>query len=115
MMTFEQTILAIDAGEKFTPITVFDSEDDKRRYRAAIAANEQRLQAAVRQKLISEDVAKSDASRQKLIDAKKQQALTKWKLAGGDEASFAEAWPDIQRQLLINAASAPPPVRMVNF
>lgn len=114
-MTLEQTINAINAGEKFTPITIFDSEADKQRYRAAIAANERRLQAAVRQKLISEDVAKSDATRQKLIDAQKQQALTKWKLAGGDESAFDEAWPDIQRQLLISAASAPPPVRMVNF
>ena len=112
-MTLEQTINAINACEKFTPITIFDSEADKRRYRAAIEANEQRLQNAVRQKLISEDVNKSDATRQKLIDA--QQALTKWKAAGGDESAFAEAWPDIQRQLLINAASAPPPVRMVNF
>jgi len=115
MMTFEQTISAINAGEKFTPLTTFDSEDDKRRYRDAIEANERRLQAAVRQKLISEDVAKSDATRQKLIDAQKQQALTKWKLAGGDESAFNEAWPDIQRQLLISAASAPAPVRIVNF
>ena len=104
---FDETIKKINAGETFTPVTRFSTDDEARRYIAAINAKEARLTQALRDKVIAADTAKSEATRQRIIDGQKTEALAKWKMAGGDEATFAEAWPQIQQQMLIRAATTP--------
>ena len=104
----DETIKKINAGDPFTPVTRFNTDDEARRYIAAINAKEQRLTQAVREKVIAADTAKSEATRQRVIDGQKTAALTRWKMAGGDEATFAEAWPQIHQQMLINAATTNP-------
>lgn len=103
----DETIKKINAGEPFTPVTRFNTDDDARRYIAAINAKEQRLTQAVREKVIAADTAKSEATRKRIIETQKTEALNKWKAAGGDEATFAEAWPQIHQQMLISAATTP--------
>lgn len=103
----EETIEKINAGEKFTPISSFKNDDEARRYIAAINAKEARLTQALREKTLAIDTAKSEATRQRIIDGQKTEALAKWKAAGGDEATFAEAWPAIFQQMLISAATKP--------
>ena len=103
----DETIKKINAGEPFTPVTRFNTDDEARRYIAAINAKEQRLTQAVREKTLAVDTAKSEATRKRIIDTQKTEALTRWKMAGGDEATFAEAWPQIHQQLLISAATTP--------
>ena len=103
----EETIAKINAGEKFTPVTRFATDDEARRYIAAIVAKEQRLNQALREKAIATDTAKSEATRQRIAETQKAAALAKWKAAGGDDATFAEAWPQIRQQMLISAATTP--------
>ncbi len=103
----EETIKKINAGDPFTPVTRFGTDDEARRYIAAINAKEQRLTQALREKVIASDVAKSEATRQRIIETQKTEALTRWKMAGGDEATFVEAWPLIRQQMLISAATTP--------
>lgn len=103
----DETIKKINAGEPFTPVTRFNTDDEARRYIAAINAKEQRLTQAVREKVIATDTAKSEATRKRIIDQQRNEALNKWKAAGGDEATFAEAWPQIQQQMLISAVTTP--------
>ena len=104
---FDETIEKINAGEKFTPISHFKNDDEARRYIAAINAKEQRLTQALREKVIADDTAKSEATRQRVIDGQKAEALAKWKMAGGDAATFEAAWPQIHQQMLISAATTP--------
>ena len=104
---FDETIKKINAGDPFTPITRFATDDEARRYIAAINAKEARLTQALREKTLADDTAKIEATRQRIIDGQKAEALIKWKAAGGDAATFAEAWPQIQQQLLMNAATTP--------
>ena len=103
----EETIKKINAGETFTPVTRFNTDDEARRYIAAINAKEQRTRLALREKTLADDAAKIEATRQRVIDGQKAEALIKWKMAGGDEAAFAEAWPLIHQQMLISAATKP--------
>ena len=111
----EETIAKINAGEKFTPISSFKNDDEARRYIAAINAKEARLTQALREKIIATDTAKSEATRQRVIDGQKTEALAKWKAAGGDEATFAEAWPQIHQQMLISAATKPTRAAVVAY
>ena len=104
---FDETIKKINAGETFTPVTRFGTDDEARRYIAAINAKEARLTQALREKIIAADTAKSEATRQRVIDGQKAAALIKWKMAGGDAATFEAAWPDIFQQILISAATKP--------
>ena len=103
----EETIKKINAGETFTPVTRFNTDDEARRYIAAINAKEQRTRLALREKTLADDAAKIEATRQRVVDLQKTEALNKWKMAGGDEAAFAEAWPQIQREMLVRAATTP--------
>ena len=103
----DETIKKINAGETFIPVTRFSNDDEARRYIAAINAKEARLTQALRDKVIAADTAKSEATRQRVVDLQKAEALNKWKMAGGDEATFAEAWPQIQREMLVRAATTP--------
>ena len=104
---FDETIKKINAGETFTPITRFATDDEARRYIAAINAKEQRLTQALREKISASEDAKSQAARQRIVDQQRAEALAKWKMAGGDESTFAEAWPQIHQQMLISAATKP--------
>ena len=104
---FDETIKKINAGETFTPITRFATDDEARRYIAAINAKEQRLTQALREKISASEDAKIEATRQRIVDQQRAEALAKWKMAGGDEATFAEAWPQIQREMLVRAATTP--------
>lgn len=104
----DETIKKINAGETFTPISNFKNDDERAQYFAAIANNEQRLIKAARAKEGATEAAKSEATRQRVIDQQRNEALSKWKAAGGDEATFAATWPQIQQQMLINAATAKP-------
>lgn len=103
----EETIEKINAGEKFTPISSFKNDDEARRYIAAINAKEARLTQALREKIIATDTAKSEATRQRIADQQRAEALAKWKAAGGDAATFEAAWPQIHQQMLISAATTP--------
>ena len=103
----EETIAKINAGEKFTPISHFKNDDEARRYIAAINAKEARLTQALREKISASEDAKIEATRQRIVDQQRAEALAKWKMAGGDEATFAEAWPQIQREMLVRAATTP--------
>ena len=104
----DETIRKINAGEQFTPISVFKDGDESRRYFAAIAANEQRLIKAARAKASADEAAKVEAARQRVTDLQKAEALKKWKAAGGDESTFAATWPEIRQRMLIDAATAKP-------
>ena len=111
----EETIEKINAGEKFTPISNFKNDDEARRYIAAINAKEARLTQALREKTLADDAAKSEATRQRIVDGQKTEALAKWKAAGGDAATFAEAWPQIQREMLVRAATTPTRLAVVAY
>ena len=104
---FDETIKKINAGETFTPVTRFGTDDEARRYIAAINAKEARLTQALREKVIAIDVAKSEATRQRVIETQKAEALTRWKMAGGDAETFEAAWPQIHQQMLVRAATTP--------
>jgi hypothetical protein len=101
----DETIEKINAGEKFTPISNFKNDDEARRYFAAIANNERRLINAARAKISASEEAKNQATRQRIEDQQRNEALTRWKMAGGDAATFEAAWPQLQRQMLMNAAT----------
>lgn len=104
---FDETIKKINAGETFTPVTRFSNDDEARRYIAAIEAKEARTRQALREKTLADDTTKIEATRQRIIDGQKTEALAKWKAAGGDAATFEAAWPDIFQQILISAATKP--------
>ena len=112
---FDETIKKINAGDPFTPVTRFSNDDEARRYIAAINAKEARLTQALREKTLADDTAKIEATRQRVIDGQKTAALAKWKAAGGDAATFAEAWPQIQREMLISAATTPTRLAVVAY
>ena len=112
---FEETIEKINAGEKFTPISHFKNDDEARRYIAAINAKEQRLTQALREKISASEDAKIEATRQRIVDQQRAEALAKWKMAGGDESTFAEAWPQIHQQMLISAATKPTRLAVVAY
>lgn len=104
----DDTIKKINAGEAFTPISSFKNDDERARYFAAIASNERRLMNAARAREGASEAAKSEAARQRVIDQQRNEALSKWKAAGGDEATFAATWPQIYQQMLISAATTKP-------
>ena len=112
---FDETIKKINAGETFTPVTRFNNDDEARRYIAAINAKEARLTQALREKISASEDAKIEATRQRVVDLQKAEALNKWKMAGGDEATFAEAWPQIQREMLVRAATTPTRLAVVAY
>lgn len=102
---FDQTVEKINAGEKFVPIQNFKNEDERQRYFAAIAVNERRLIQAAREKISASEEAKSQATRQRIADQQRAEALSRWKMAGGDAATFEAAWPQLQQQMLMNAVT----------
>ena len=104
---FDETIKKINAGDPFTPVTRFSTDDEARRYIAAINAKEARLTQALREKIIATDTAKSEATRQRIAGQQRAEALAKWKMAGGDAETFEAAWPQIHQQMLVRAATTP--------